>query len=154
LPRLDASVALPIDSAAPSDGGFPSCEEEGTPGRLNRAGGVVGPTITYTDWAWPQPLDSVEFELRVEREPVNNLAFWAYQFGFVSGIGGLFGLQANGGYQAEPPGGTPEWTKMALLWIAGPPLDAELGDTQPPDARVAPEYSKGLAWTSIHLKYP
>jgi hypothetical protein len=149
---IDASIGMPDSGGAGVDAGFPTCGQAGTVGPVNRGSTTVGATIPYTDWQWPQPVDSVEFELRIEREPETDLNFWAYQFGFVTGIVGLFGLQANGGFQLEPPTGAVVWGDMLLLWIAGPPLDAELGDSPYP-ARIAAEYSKGVAWTSIHLQY-
>jgi hypothetical protein len=151
-PASDAAMA--VEAGAPPDGGapFPACGVGGDPGELNQAGLAIGGTATNTDWIWPQPLDSVEFEFAVEAEVSEDTYYWAYEFGFVAGARGLLGMQANGYYQADPPDGEIEETKMVQFWIGGPPLDAELGDVA--DARAAEEVAGGVPGRSIQTKFP
>lgn len=42
---------------------------------------------------------------------------------------------------------------MVVFWLSGPPLAAELGDIQAPDARVAATPAAGLNWQTIHAKF-
>jgi hypothetical protein len=42
---------------------------------------------------------------------------------------------------------------MAVFWLSGPPLQAELGDIAYPDARVAEETAVGADWLTIHAKF-
>lgn len=148
--RAEAGPPDTPDAASAS----PICADVGEPASLNRAGMNVGATATNTDWSWPQPLDSVEFDFAAEAEIGQDGYFWAYQFSFVAGIGGLLGMQGNGWFQAEPPSGQIETVKMIQFWIGGPPLMAELGDVAFPDARVASESSSGVPGLSIQTKFP
>ena len=80
----------------------------GTPGPLNDAGTAVGTTDLFTDWSWPSPVDSMEWDLVMENDLVRDGYYWAHRFSFVNGLSGFFGLQAHGGYQdpnavPEPP---------------------------------------------------
>jgi hypothetical protein len=81
------------------------CLAPGIPGQRNNAGPGVGTTNTNTDWYWPNPFSSLEWDLTIERTNVKDGYFWAHQFGFVNSVGGFLGVQINGGYQAEPPDG-------------------------------------------------
>jgi hypothetical protein len=152
-PPVQPSPNPIVDARAPEDAGVsPVCAEVGEPEDLNRPGMGVGGTMTNTDWVWPQPLDSVEFDFASETEVGDDGYFWAYEFTFVAGIRGLLGMQGNGYYQAEPPAGDIEVTKMVQFWIQGA-LQAELGDVPFPDARVAQESSNGVPGFSIQTKF-
>lgn len=140
------------------------CGEVGTPGPFNPGGTAIGTTNLNTDWTWPTPLDSMEWDLVIEDDPPVDGYYFAHQFAFEGGQPGFFGLQAHGGYQADPPapGSTPapgqkppvtEFVKMALFWIGGLPIDAELGDIKYPDARAALQAEGGGQWMTIHAKY-
>jgi len=141
--------------------GLPSCLEQGTPGPLNTAGQLFGITETATDWLWPAPVPSMQWELMVEREierdsatgPPRGGYYWAHQFSFVDDTDGWLGIQAEGGYQEEPPASPIEFTKIAVFWISGPPLAAELGDIAYPDARVAPDTAGGSSYLTIHARF-
>jgi hypothetical protein len=154
-PTPDASPPSVPDAASGADAGAssPVCADVGEPGDLNAPGVAVGGTATNTDWTWPQPLDSVEFDFAVETNIGNDTYFWAYEFSFVAGPRGLLGMQGNGYYQAEPPTGEIEVSKMVQFWIGGPPLEAQLGDVDFPDARQAQEQSNGVPGRSIQTKF-
>ncbi len=139
-------------TSAAGAGGLASCVVGGTPGPFNQAG-ALGLTRTFTDWSWSAPSDSVEAELRIETDLSKDGYFWAYQFGFVGGIGGFFGLQRRGGYQADPPDGPVEVAEMAVFWVGGSPLRAELGDIQYPNARAYLEQKMGSGWWTLHARY-
>jgi hypothetical protein len=126
----------------------------GTPDALNAAGMAIGTTTLYTDWSWPMPVDSLEWDLVMETDPPDDGYYWAHQFSFVnSGSSGFLGLQAHGGYSDPANPGPIDWTKMAVFWIAGPPSDAELGDFTGKNGRKAPQTQYGVQWMTIHAKY-
>lgn len=133
----------------------PTCGETGTPVPLTTAGNATGTTNVYTNWTWPTPVDSLEWDLVIETDPPNDGYYFAHQFSFVnSGTSGFLGLQAHGGYQ-DPGSTTPnkiDFTKMAVFWIAGPPTDAELGDFTGTNGRKAPITQYGVEWMTIHGK--
>lgn len=130
-----------------------SCADTGTPGPLSVAGDTTGITLTYTDWAWPTPLDSLEWDLMVESDFQRDGYFWAHQFDFVGSPGGFLGLQSRGGYQADPPDGPVETTNMVVFWISSSPLGAELGDVAYPNARTYFKSEAGGQWWTIHARY-
>lgn len=135
-----------------------ACAETGTPGALNTPGMTLGTTTLSTDWTWPAPVDSLEWDLVMETDPVTDGYYWAHQFSFVNGLTAFFGLQAHGGYidpNATGPGSqVVDFTKMAVYWIAGPPSDAELGDiNQPGQARKAIVTQGSVQWMTIHAKF-
>jgi hypothetical protein len=135
-----------------------ACAETGTPGVLNTPGMTIGTTTLSTDWTWPTPVDSLEWDLVMETDPVTDGYYWAHQFSFVNGLTAFFGLQAHGGYidpNATGPGSqVVDFTKMAVYWIAGPPSDAELGDiNQPGMARKAIVTQGNVQWMTIHAKF-
>jgi len=153
-----------LPDSGPGSGGAPdsaplitsTCSLAGEVSPMNPAGAGVGPTGTYSDWTWPAVeggLESLEWTLGIESEPTDGY-FWSHQFAFAgeSGVGGYAGLQMNGGFQADPPSGPVEVTKMALFSIAGPAITAELGDVAYPDARVYGDFDGGEGW-NIHVKY-
>jgi hypothetical protein len=155
-PSTSASTSATASSPPPL--GPPTCGELGTPGALNTPGTAVGTTTLYTDWSWPTPVDSLEWDLVMETDPVTDGYYWAHQFSFVDGLTGFLGLQAHGGYvdpNATGPGSqVPDFTKMAVYWIAGPPTDAELGDiTAPGQARKAVVTQGNVQWMTIHAKF-
>ena len=129
------------------------------PGMTATPGAGVGVTITYTDWRWVEPFDSLEWEMRVEVEPADDGYIFAQEFSLEAGNTGLATLQANGGYQADPPGGATEIEKLVQFWIEGPPLRAELADIAYPDARAAlvhdpqqrPEQKRIKTWYQLKL---
>lgn len=138
-------------SAAGAAGADPRvCGAVGTPGPLSPAGSPPGVALTYTDWTWPSPLDSMEFEIMVETETESDGYFWAHEFDFVGGNGGFLGLQQRGGYQVSPPDGPADFTNMVVFWISGGQLAAELGDVPYPDART---FLRDDDWWTIHARY-
>jgi hypothetical protein len=141
------------DAGSSGDSGAPSCQRPGTPGPVNAPGAELGATITSTDWGWAAPSDSMETELIIEQVPPRDGYFWAYQFGFTANIGGFIGYQNRGGYQSDPPDGDAELTQMAVFWIGGAPLRAELGDIAYPRARTYSQSERGTQWWTIHAKY-
>jgi hypothetical protein len=134
----------------------PTCGERGIPGPLNYPGtlspGNVGTTNLYTDWSWPTPVDSLEWDLVLETDPVTDGYYWAHQFSFVNGLTGFFGLQAHGGYQTTLTAKI-DAVKMAVFWIGGGQLGAELGDIPYPDARTLVVNARGADWQTIHAKF-
>lgn len=152
--------------AATGDGGaggdpasaFPACLEPGNPGPINVAGDELGLTETSTDWTLPNPVESIEWDLSVERdvaetEPPSSGYYYQHRFSFALGAPGIFGIQSEGIYQSDPPTSEREVTKMAVFWLGGPPLQAELGDIAYPDARVAPATANGVSWLTIHARF-
>ena len=135
----------------------PSCGEVGVPGPLNASGAVgpnagnIGTTSLYTDWSWPAPVDSLEWDLVLEIDPENDGYYWAHQFSFVNGLTAFFGLQAHGGFQLTTDGKV-DFVKMALFWVSSQ-RTAELGDVQGEDARVLVLTTRGVAWTTINAKF-
>ncbi|HEX6763898.1 MAG TPA: hypothetical protein VF103_00435 [Polyangiaceae bacterium] len=132
---------------------LPECGAEGDVGTPNAAGVGVGITIPTTDWAWAEPFDSLEWEVRVEVEPTMDGYLWAEEFTLGSGNSGLVALQAFGGYQADPPAGPTVRTKIVQFWMNGPPIRAELGDIAYPDARAYLDTQVGVQWWTINARY-
>lgn len=140
--------------------GLPACREMKDPGPMNEPGIVFGATETATDWTWPEPMTSIQWDLMVEEEierasptaPPTSGYYWAHQFSFLEGIVGWLGIQAEGGYQPDP---SEEliFTKIAVFWLSGPPLSAELGTIAYPDARVAPQTAAGVSYMTIHALF-
>src|SRR5690606_26750163 len=46
-----------------------------------------------------------------------------------------------------------QFTKIAVFWLSGPPLAAELGDIAYPEARVAPQNASGVSYMTIHARF-
>ena len=132
---------------------LPECGDPGEVGATNAPGPGVGVTITYTDWDWTEPFDSLEWEVRVEVEPEDDGYLFAHEFTLEAGNTGLVTLQANGGYQADPPGGPTDIAKLVQFWLEGPPMRAELGAIAYPNARVALENQAGAQWWTINARY-
>jgi hypothetical protein len=132
---------------------LPECGATGDEVLVNQPGVGVGVTITYTDWIWTGPFDSLEWELRIEVAPPNDGYLWAHEFSLANGNTGLITMQANGGYQAEPPAGPTVIANIVQFWISGPPIRAELGDIPAPDARTSIETQVGLEWWTINARY-
>jgi hypothetical protein len=137
---------------------FPACMAPGAPGPVNRAGSELDATETFTDWTLSDPVESLEWLLSIERdiehnEPAVSGYYFNYRFSFVGGVAGIFGVQGEGLYQPDVPGMF-DTTRMAVFWLSGPPLDAELGDIAYPDARVAPITANGVSWMTIHARFP
>lgn len=133
----------------------PACLEPAIPGPVNvGTPGSFGTTGTYTDWTWPNAVDSMEWTVTIETDYRNSGYYYAYQFAFTEGQTGFFGLQAGGGYQSDPPNSIIDFTKIAVLWIAAPaPMRAELGDIAYPDARTYLDNELGTTWWTIHARY-
>jgi hypothetical protein len=131
-----------------------TCGVAGEPGPKNDPGAGIGVSIPYTRWTWPSTSDSMEWELTVESQTVKDGYFWTHEFLFEGGNAhGLFGLQARGGYQADPPDGPVELTSMVVFWISSSPIRAELGDIQYPDGRTYLQLQRGSQWWTIHVRY-
>jgi hypothetical protein len=132
----------------------PECLAVGEPGPTSPAGAAVSVTVPYTDWEVATPFDSIEIEMRVEIETAMDGFIWTHEVPFAaSGTVALLTLQSLGGYQADPPNGPVELTKMTQFWISGPPLAAELGDIPYPDARASRIAEVRGDWWSINAKY-
>ena len=114
---------------------------------------MLGVTLPYTDWNWPAPFDSIEWDVRIERESVADGYLWAHEVHFAGGATVLMALQSQGGYQADPPAGPVERTKIVQFWISGPPLEAELVDIPYPDARTFQTAQAGSDWWTINARY-
>jgi hypothetical protein len=127
----------------------------GTPGPFNAAGTEVDATLTNTDFVWSDSSDAMDIDVVIETpEPARDGYFWAYQFAFTgSPIGGFVGLQMNGRYQPMPPTGPFQTANMAVFWIGGPPVRAELGDFAPGASRTFFETERGQNWWSINALY-
>jgi hypothetical protein len=132
---------------------LPECGASGEGEMANQAGLGVGVTITFTDWDWAEPFDSLEWDLRVEVEPASDGYIFAQEFTLENGSTGLATLQANGGYQADPPTGPTDFAKIVQFWIEGPPIRAELGSIAYPEARVSIETQVGVQWLTINARY-
>lgn len=160
------------EGGAPSDAGaagmagegpasLPGCLEPGVAGPLTATSTSPGVTETATDWIWPEPVTSMKWELMVEREvvrptptsPPTSGYYYAHQFSFLEGVAGFLGIQAEGGYQLDPPSSPVEFTKIAVFWLSGPPIAGELGDIPYPDARVAPATAAGVNFLTIHARF-
>jgi len=135
----------------------PACQQALGSGIRSSLTGSLVVTETSTDWSLPEPTTGMEWTLTIEYDPPEPPGaltvgyYWHNQFSFVPGIAGRIGLQENGYYDPKTgvPGST-EYTRMAVFWLSGPPLAAELGDV---DGRVAPETAVGLSWQTIHAKF-
>lgn len=159
--EMGGGANLGGEAGASSSGGSSGCQIPGSVGRLNAPGSDFDVTSTSTDFTWPTALDATDIELVIETDSDRDGYFWAYQFSLAgSAIGGFVGVQANGGYQAVPPNGEVEITSMAVFWIGGAPLKAELGDITFPRARTYQKVdspatsSNPTTWWTIHAKYP
>jgi len=161
--RTGGTAGAPAGAAGATMRADPTCNEVGTPGPVNAPGPLttmgqsnIGTTNLYTDWSWPAPMDSIEWDLLPESDPPHDGYYWAHQFSFVNGLTGFFGLQAHGGFQLNPTTEDPkpkvDFTKMAVFWMGGS-LPAELGDIEYPDARVMGVTARGTDWTTVHAKY-
>jgi hypothetical protein len=148
-------------AAGPGGGiGLPACLESGTTGPLSSTSSITGATETASDWTWPAPVTSLQWDLLVEREierapgsPPTSGYYFAHQFSFSEGVAGFLGIQAEGGYQQDPPSSPVEFTKIAVFWLSGPPLAGELEDIAYPDARVAPATASGVSFLTIHARF-
>jgi hypothetical protein len=140
---------------------LPACLASAAPGPSSAPGLFVGATETASDWAWPAPVPSLKWDLMVERDierasptsPPTSGYYFAHQFSFLEGVVGFLGLQAEGGYQQDPPLSPVEFTKIAVFWLSGPPLAGELGDIAYPDARVAPATVAGVSYLTVHARF-
>jgi hypothetical protein len=163
---MSTGGAAPVTGGAPNPtGGAPTggappnaCDQVGTPGGVNGRGSGVGVTIPHTDWTWPDLLTSLEWDLTVESELETDGYFFPHEFRLESGAYGFLGLQPNGRY--SPDLSQPEVivTNLAVFWISAaplgtPPLDSELGDIQPPDARTSTPVQQNIQWVAINARY-
>jgi len=163
LPPPDAGILAPSDAGPPPPVAvpLPACGAVGNPGELNSPGLDVAGTETWTDWNWGTPRESVTWDLMIEQDVPPRLPgtspiggyYWHQQFSFAQGVAGRFGLQTEGIYQSDPPDSLADFTKIAVLWLSGPPLDGELGTIPYPDARVAPTAGAGTNWLTIHARF-
>ena len=150
-----------IAGSAGAGPALPACSESGAAGPASSAGLLFGVTETASDWTWPAPVASLEWDLMVEREierasptaPPTSGYYYTHQFSFLEGVVGFLGIQAEGGYQQEPPTSPVEFTKIAVFWLSGPPIAGELGDIAFPDARVAPAAASGVNFLTIHARF-
>jgi hypothetical protein len=143
-------------------GGTPNlgCDDVGNPGGRNARGGQIGITLTQSDWRWPQPVDSMEWEMRVENEPKSDGYLFAYEFGFTGEAIGFVGMQVNGRYQAEPPNGPSETADMVQFWVSNAPIDGDVGDVPYPSRpfrEVGTFPTVGTQsdnWMTVNVRYP
>lgn len=159
----DAGSSPPPDAGPPPAMAvpLPACDAEGEVGELSSPGLAISGTEIWTDWNWGTPRESVTWDLMIERDVPTRLPgtspvggyYWHQQFSFVQGVAGRFGFQTEGIYQSDPPDSLADFTKIAVLWLSGPPLDGELGDIPYPDARVAPAAGAGTNWLTIHARF-
>lgn len=149
-PPMEPEVTWRVED--PGDGAGRLCGTEGAPEAPNPDGQSVGISTAYTYWSWPSQLDSIETDFTIESEFTKDGYLWTHQFDFVGGGGGFLGLQARGGYQAEPLGEV-EISNMIVFWMPSTSLDAELGDVPFPDARAMVVLQSGSQWRTIHVKY-
>ncbi len=126
---------------------------------MSPAGQAIGATDTATEWTWPTPVTSMEWEVMVEREVVRGPDgeptsgyYYTHQFWFQEGVVGFLGIQAEGGYNSEV-GTEYDFTKIAVFWLSGPPTAGELGDIPFPRARVLPETAAGVNYLTIHARF-
>lgn len=137
----------------------PACLEGLGAGAQSTLGEAFLVTETSTDWSLPEPTTGMEWTLTIEydvavapgQQPTVGY-YWHNQFSFVPGIAGRIGVQEHGYY--DPKTGVPgsaEYTRMAVFWLSGPPLAAELG--QVAESRIASEQAVGLDWLTIHAKF-
>jgi hypothetical protein len=159
---VPAPTALTPDAALDGEAGappavFPECNAVGEQGRFNLPGAGFASTEVATDWTWPDPIDSMQWDLMIERdvpvpgpELIDSGYYWQQHFNFVQGVAGRLGLQANGVYSSDSG---IDRTKIAVFWISGPPLDAELGDIPFPDAVIGDSTATGVNWTTIHARF-
>lgn len=151
--RDDTGGAADAGAAEPA----PACQQDLGGGTRSSLTGSFVVTETSTDWSLPEPTTGMEWTLTIEYDPPEPPTgptvgyYWHNQFSFVPGIAGRIGLQDNGYYDPKTgvPGST-EYTKMAVFWLSGPPLAAEIGDVE---GRAAPETAVGLSWQTIHAKF-
>lgn len=154
---FDAAVASTVE-AGTSSVPVPACQENLGVGVESTLSASVAVTETSTDWSLPEPTTGMEWTLTIERDVPTTVPqtvgyYWHNQFSFVPGIAGRIGVQAHGYYDPGTTPGAAEYTSMAVFWLSGPPLAAELGDIPAPDARVAAEQAVGLSWQTIHAKF-
>lgn len=159
-----ATSSAPFDAAvapAPEEDGavprpVPACAEDLGEGLLSTLSTEVRGTETATDWSLTEPVSEIEWTITIEQDVPPDTTevayYWHNQFSFVPGVTGRFGLQTHGVYQ-ETPSGPSVITKMAVFWLSGPPLAAELGDIPFPDARAYEISAAGLRWQTIHAKF-
>jgi hypothetical protein len=148
-----------MPEAGPGANLAPACLQELGAGMQSTLSDAIAVTETSTDWSLPEPTTGMDWTLTIEDDPPDGPGgqrtvgyYWHNQFSFLPGIAGRLGLQEQGFYDPKTgvPGST-EYTRMAVFWLSGPPLAAELGDI--PESRVAPETAVGLSWQTIHAKF-
>ncbi len=163
-PDETAPTPRPPDAGAPPSAvplPLPQCGQDEPPEPFNPPGMEIGPTDIRTDWHWPAPTTSLQWDLVIERDVTPRSAvqaptggyYWSHHFSFEEGIAGIFGVQSEGGYQSDPPNSRVHFTSMAAFWLSGPPLAGELGDIPSPDARVATMTASGTQWLTIHARF-
>ncbi|HET9933027.1 MAG TPA: hypothetical protein VFQ35_20130 [Polyangiaceae bacterium] len=145
--------------AGSSGEGNGACTRTGTPGPVNMSGSEVGATLTSSDWSWSARADAMEIDLTVEDEPPpgDDGYFWAYQFGLAGSpgmAGGFIGLQVNGKFTNTETNVTDYSTRLAVFWIAGPPLDGKFEDIVEPRAVRYSTPAFGTQWLAMNVIYP
>jgi hypothetical protein len=139
---------------------LPECLTPGVPAAPNQPGTMPGTTDTITEFPWPAPMDSLEWDVLVEKPLERDGYYWMNQFSFVGTNVGFFGIQERGGYYTvpNPSPSQVEFTKMVVFWISLPPSivadienHAELGDIEGPDARALADPSG--TFITIHAKF-
>ena len=155
-----ATGGAPNATGGVSTGGSPvdACNQEGTPGGVNGRGSGVGVTIPHTDWTWPDLLTSLEWDLTVETELERDGYFFTHEFRLESGAYGFLGMQPRGRYSPDLSQPDVDITNIVVFWISAaplgtPPLDSELGDIQPPDARTSAQVQQNIQWLAINARY-
>lgn len=155
---VTGGAANPTGGAATGGAPVDACNVTGTPGGVNGRGSGVGVTIPHTDWTWPDLLTSLEWDLTVETELTRDGYFFTHQFSLENGAVGFLGLQPRGRYSPDLSQPDIFITNIVVFWISAAPLgtlplDSELGDIQPPDARTSTQVQQNLQWLAINARY-
>ncbi len=153
-----AQAGAASDAGAAGEGGaaadppYRACHDAGGATTLSTPRGTSTTlTIPYVDWTWPSTLESLEWDLEIETESVEDGFFWAHKFNF-GNVSSFMGLQDRGRYVPDPREPSFVTTKMVLFAVASAPTRTELGDvTDPDDAHAV--LDPGTQWWTIHVRY-
>jgi hypothetical protein len=118
-------------------------------------------TQISTDWNLSHATSQLEWDLVIEKDapgsdestgvPYSGY-YWKQEFNFDSSAAVIVGLQSGGVYKDTPTAPEKDYTKMAVFWISGSNIEAELGDIKGPNARAVEQQADKLYMT-IHAKF-